>query len=90
MGYHLLLGRDVPAHVTEAARRFRYHPTVFVAPPWPEIYAHDEERKQDFDEAVRTHDAIAEGYRRHGYDLVPLPKADVASRVEFVRQRLGW
>ncbi|MFC7546612.1 AAA family ATPase [Plantactinospora sp. GCM10030261] len=89
VGYHLLLGRDVPEHVTTAARLFRYQPVVFVAPPWPDIYAHDEERKQDFAEAVRTHDAVVEGYRRHGYDLVALPKADVAARVDFVLDRLG-
>lgn len=88
VGYHLLLGRAVPDHVNRAAETFRYAPQVFVAPPWPEIYSHDDERHQDFDEAVRTHDAMVEAYTRHGYQLITLPKADVSTRVEFVRARL--
>ncbi|MBB4908112.1 AAA family ATPase [Actinophytocola algeriensis] len=83
VGYHLLLGREVPPHVARAAEVFRYD-TVFVAPPWPEIYTTDAERGQDFAEAVRTHDAIVAGYRRHGYDPVPLPLASVEDRVAFV------
>jgi predicted ATPase len=83
-GYHGLLGRPVPPHVSAAVERFRYHRRVFIAPPWPEIYTTDRERGQDFDEAVRTHDAIAAAYARHGYELVTLPKADVATRVELI------
>lgn len=83
-GYHGLLGRPVPPHVAAAADLFRHHRRVFVAPPWPEIYTTDRERVQDFTEAVRTHDAIAAAYGRHGYELVPLPKADVRTRVAFV------
>ncbi|HEY0698855.1 MAG TPA: AAA family ATPase [Micromonospora sp.] len=91
VGYHLLLGRPVPAHVTAAAERFRYHHRVFVAPPWPDIYQPDAERKQDFDVAVRTHDAIVAGYTLHGYELVTLPRADVDERVAFVHRQLsGW
>ncbi|GAA3086665.1 AAA family ATPase [Streptosporangium carneum] len=85
VGYHLLLGRPVPPHVSAAARLFRYHPRVFVAPPWQQIYAHDRERTQDFAEAVRTHDAMVDAYTRHGYELITLPRDGVDSRVAFVR-----
>ncbi|MFF5173373.1 AAA family ATPase [Micromonospora sp. NPDC000089] len=86
VGYHLLLGLPVPEHVTAAARLFRYHRRVFIAPPWRQIYATDGERHQDFAEAVRTHDAMVAAYTAHGYQLVTLPRSDVAARVEFVRQ----
>jgi predicted ATPase len=88
-GYFGLLGRPVPPHVSAAVDRFRYHRRVFIAPPWPEIYTNDGERGQDFAEAVRTHDAIAAAYARHGYELITLPKAGVAARLEFVRTLLG-
>ncbi|MGK5741329.1 AAA family ATPase [Micromonospora sp. URMC 103] len=87
VGYHLLLGQPVPAHVTAAAQLFRYHQRVFVAPPWPQIYTTDSERHQDLAEAVRTHDAMVAAYTQHGYELSTLPRSDVAARVEFVRQR---
>jgi predicted ATPase len=88
-GYHGLLGRPVPPHVSAAVELFRYHRRVFIAPPWPEIYTNDSERGQDFDEAVRTHDAIAAAYTRHGYELIPLPKAEVSVRVAFIDDHLA-
>lgn len=89
VGYLRLEGLPVPDHVREAARRFRYDRRVFVAPPWPEIYAPDAERRQDVDVAERTYDAMRTAYPECGYDLVELPRAPVAERVAFVREHLG-
>jgi predicted ATPase len=58
-GYHRMMGLPTPAHFRAAAEKFRYNSRVFVAPPWPEIFANDAERKQSLGEAVRTHDAAA-------------------------------
>ncbi len=86
-GYLSLTSLPVPQHVEAAAARFRYNRTVFILPPWPEIFGQDDERKQDFDEAVRTHDAMVETYRRLGYALVTVPKVSVEERVRFVLER---
>ncbi|MET8263674.1 AAA family ATPase [Micromonospora arida] len=86
VGYYLLLGQPVPAHVTAAVRLFRYNQRVFIAPPWPQIYTTDSERRQDFPEAVRTHDAMVAAYTQHGYELSTLPRKDVTSRVQFIQQ----
>lgn len=83
-GYLRLLGLAVPAHVRAAAERFRYNPRVFIAPPWPEIFRQDSERRQDFDEAVRTHDAMVATYTEYGYTLIALPCASVEERLRFV------
>ncbi len=88
-GYYRLLGRPVPGHVLRAIAKFRYHRRVFIAPPWEEIYRPDRERKQDFAEAVRTHDAVASAYTRCGYELVELPRASVEERMRFVLDRAG-
>ena len=88
-GYLRLIGQVVPAHMSKAAEEFRYNPLVFVAPPWEEIFCQDRERKQDFDEAVRTCDALVETYQSYGYDLVPLPRTSVDERVRFVIERIG-
>lgn len=84
IGYLRLSGLSVPAQMTKAAQDFRYHRRVFIAPPWLEIYAQDAERKQDFDEAQRTYDAMVETYSGLGYELVELPRASVDERVRFV------
>lgn len=88
IGYLRLCELPVPTTAERAARAFRYHRTVFIAPHWPAIYAQDAERKQDADEAVATHDMMARVYAGLGYALVPLPLAPVAARVRFVLERI--
>src|SRR5205085_10525905 len=53
---------------------YRYARRVFFAPAWKEIYATDQERKQDFAEAERTCDQILEVYQECGYEVVELPR----------------
>ncbi|MDI3419523.1 AAA family ATPase [Streptomyces luteolus] len=88
VGYLRLEGLPLPEPVHTAARELRYHPDVFIAPPWPEIYGRDTERKQSYEEAVRTYEVMAEVYPEYGYELVPLPLGTVDERVGFVRARL--
>ena len=89
VGYLTLVGRPVPAHVARAAGRFRYNRRVFVAPPWPEIYTQDAERKQTQEEAVRTYEALVTAYSNCGYVLVSLPLVSVEDRVRFVLDDIG-
>jgi len=88
-GYLRLVGLPVPDHVRKAAEVFRYNPRVFVAPPWREIFRSDAERKQDWDEAVRTYEAVADAYQSNGYELVQLPRVSVSERVRFVVETAG-
>lgn len=47
LGYLGLVGIPVSDHARNAAKEFRYNTTVFIAPPWREIFSQDHERKQD-------------------------------------------
>ncbi len=89
VGYLRLSELPVPAHFEKAAEIFRYHHRVFIAPPWPEIFQQDRERKQNFDEAARTYQTLAATYHDLGYELVELPRVSVAERVRFVVQESG-
>lgn len=84
VGYVRLLGLPMPAYMERAARTFPYNRHVFIAPPWPEIFESDRERKQDFDEAVRTYEALVAAYAAYNYELVEIPRAPVEERVRFV------
>jgi predicted ATPase len=88
-GYLRLVGLPVPAHIHRAAETFRYNRIVLIAPPWPEIFRGDPERKQSLDEAVRTYEAMVATYRDYGYALVELPRATIEERMRFVRGRIG-
>lgn len=87
-GAYAQLGRPVPAHVRAAVEAYRYAPFVFLAPPWPEIYCHDDERTHSWESAVRTYEVMAEAYGAAGYELVELPRAPVEERVAFVLDRV--
>ncbi|CDX29422.1 conserved hypothetical protein [Mesorhizobium sp. SOD10] len=89
VGYLRLCGLPVPDHVTSAARKFRYAPRVFVAPPWPEIFTQDEERKQTLEEAERTFRFVTGAYAELGYELATLPLASLEERVRFVIDQTG-
>lgn len=82
------LGLLAPGEVDEYVRLYPYAPTVFVLPPWPEIYRTDRERDQTFDESIRVHDRLRQWYLRCGYALVEVPRATVAERCAFVLDEL--
>lgn len=88
-GYLSLCGLPASQAVERAARECRYRRNVFIAPPWPEIFAGDAERKQDFAEAQRTCEAMLKAYPRFGYALLELPRASIAERVAFMMRHLA-
>ena len=57
---------------------------MFLAPPWPEIYATDTERKQTLDEAVKTYGLMVEAYEDCGYEVVEVPRVSPVERADFV------
>jgi predicted ATPase len=89
LGYLDLVGLSVSQSMREAAQVRRYNRTVFIAPPWPAIFAQDDERKQTPEEAERTYHAMTRVYAEYGYALLELPRASVAERVRFVLQHAG-
>jgi predicted ATPase len=62
----------------------RYHRRVFLAPPWPEIYVIDPERRHDLDDALVEYHRLLVVYPSLGYEMILLPKVSVAERADFV------
>jgi predicted ATPase len=89
LGYLRLSGIPAPEHMERAAAMFRYNRRVFISPPWEEIFQQDSERKQGFDVAVRTYDALVATYTTYDYELVEIPRVSVEERARFVLQSLG-
>jgi len=86
--YARLIGLPDELAIQEACKRYRYASPVFLTPPWKEIYTTDNERKQDFAEAQRTYEKMAEVYAECGYQTVDLPKASPSARASFVLRTL--
>jgi predicted ATPase len=66
-----------------------YHRRVFLAPPWPAIYATDAGRRHGFEAAVDEYARLLDAYSRLGYEVTLLPKTGVAERADLVLDALA-
>ncbi|MFK7856829.1 MAG: AAA family ATPase [Granulosicoccus sp.] len=66
----------------------RYANTVFIAPPWPELFENDPERQHSFADAVAEYDRLLVTYRMAGYSVLILPKSPLADRIDFVLKHI--
>jgi len=74
--------------LSRLSQTYRYHESVFLAPPWPEIYLQDEERRHGFEAALREFERLQRAYPALGYRVLLLPKTGVAERADFVLNTL--
>ena len=82
------LGFPTPPYLHRALDRYRYAPTVFLTPPWEELFASDPERRHAFADAVAEYEGLLEAYPANGYAVELIPKAGVEERADFLEQRL--
>jgi predicted ATPase len=60
-----------------------------MAPPWPEIYETDNERRHNLDAGVVEYERLIDACPALGYEVTILPKVGVAERAEFVLHALA-
>ncbi len=68
-------------------REHRYD-LVFMLPPWKAIYVQDNERLENFEEAVDIHAALESAYRTLNYDPIEVPIGMVEERLHFINRFL--
>ncbi|MBO6828960.1 ATP-binding protein [Allomuricauda sp.] len=69
------------------AENHRYD-SVFIVPPWKEIYVSDNERLETFEEAENIHHSLLKIYTQFGYNPIEVPKDDVLNRIDFILETL--
>ncbi|MEN2977399.1 AAA family ATPase [Tistrella bauzanensis] len=69
-------------------RAHRYHPHVFLTPPWPAIYHHDDARAHDLAAAIAEYHRLRAAYATLGYTATILPLVSVQDRADLVLARL--
>jgi predicted ATPase len=67
----------------------RYHPRVFLTPPWPEIYVTDPERRHGLSAATAEYQRLLDVYPSLGYAVTILPKVGVRERADLVLHSLA-
>ena len=88
-GYMELSGMAISEETMNTVRKYNYNSKVFITPPWEEIYKHDTERRQTFDEAIETYRMMTKIYSALGYELIELPKTPVRQRMVFVLENIN-
>ena len=82
------------AHVTGervdalVPKTVKFHHRVFLAPPWPEIYTVDADRRHGLPEAIEEFERLVAAYRSLGYEIDYLPRVAVNARADHVLGRL--
>ena len=89
LGYADMIDLADKTKILDAINQYRYNSTVFSFPPWEEIYQNDDERLQDFAEAVTTYRYIKAAHETSGYTVLEVPKATVEERVAFILRHLS-
>lgn len=86
--YSEMTGNGISAEMDAYARNCLYNRTVFILPPWFEIYATDDERKQNWEEAETTYHKMKVMYERYGYNVIDVPKDSVENRIKYMEKCL--
>jgi predicted ATPase len=72
----------------EYGQAHRYHRRVFLAPPWPELYMLDRERRHNPAAAVAEYFRLLKAYPSLDYEVSVLPRIGVVERADFVLRML--
>lgn len=70
-------------------QKLHYAKTVFLAPPWPEIFVEDEDRRHGFESVLEEYHRLENALDELGYCARVLPTTSVEDRVAFVLKELA-
>jgi predicted ATPase len=67
---------------------YDFYRTVFLLPPWEEIYCTDTERDHSFEHALRVHQSLLSWYSSCGYQVQEVPRLPVPERAQALLHAL--
>lgn len=88
LAYMHYIGDSYPAFFDQACKDHQYH-TVFLLPPWKEIYQSDEARYENYEQAQLIYAHLKETYEQYGYHLIEVPTGTVEQRIGFILDQLS-
>lgn len=69
-------------------KKLHYFETVFLTPPWPEIFSQDKDRRHNFSAAIEEFERLKMAFLNLGYTVCMLPKTSPSLRADFVLNTL--
>ena len=86
--WYLSTSRPQPPHLTRSMATRRYATDVFLVPPWPRLFARDQERRHAFKAALREYASLRQSYAAFGYRCHILPHHSIEHRIEIILKTL--
>jgi predicted ATPase len=74
---------NYPFHFDELCNLHRYD-SVFLLPPWEDIYEQDNERYETFEEAKQIYRFLIGGYKKYNYVINEVPSSSIESRTNYI------
>ncbi len=87
--YMNYLGVSYPDVFVEKSKENKYYNTIFLMPPWKEIYITDNERYESFEQSLAIHNHLKTAYQNLGYTIVEVPFDSVDERVAFILDKIN-
>ena len=81
-------GEDYPQHFIDACKDCVYD-YVFILKPWQAIYTSDNERYENFNEALQIHEHLLNTYLKYNYKLLDVPFDTVENRTNYILKTLN-
>lgn len=76
-----------PKSFENACHDCRYD-QVYVLAPWQDIFISDNERYENFDQAVKIHEQLLNTYHKYQYNLIDIPFDTIENRVDYLLDTL--
>ena len=74
---------DYPNTYINKSNLYRYN-YIFLMPPWEEIYISDNERYENFEQALAIHNHLERTYKNLNYTITEVPPGSVETRTDFI------
>jgi len=74
---------DYPSTYITKSNLYRYE-YIFLMPPWEEIYISDNERYENFEQALAIHNHLERTYKELNYSVIEVPTGTVEKRTNFI------
>lgn len=74
---------DYPNTYINKSNLYRYN-YIFLMPPWEEIYISDNERYENFEQALAIHNHLERTYKNLNYAITEVPQGNIEARTDFI------
>jgi predicted ATPase len=87
--YMNYLGVNYPDVYLKKSKKYIYHDTIFLMPPWKEIYITDNERYESFEQSLAIHNHLNLAYKDLNYNIVEVPFGSADERADFILKTIN-